>query len=221
MNTDALAIMLKAPVPGNVKTRLSPPLTPLEAAQLYRCFIEDVFIKAAALKGVDIYAFYAPEGARKDALEEAIPRGVPSFPQEGGDLGARMYNVFKSLFGKGCGKAVIIGTDSPDMPVDYIKSSFALLDEASLVLGPAKDGGYYLIAMNRLLETVFSGISWSTGAVLEQTVEKAKKAGIALRLLPLWHDMDTFEDLALLSGGTDALVSANYLKIKGYSITPP
>lgn len=216
MNKDALAIMLKAPVPGNVKTRLSPPLTPVEAAGLYRCFIEDVFIKAAGLKGVDLYAFCAPEGGGGDALKGVVPSRVSSFPQEGKDLGARMRNVFKSLFGKGHEKVSIIGTDSPDMPVEYIRGAFTLLDEASLVLGPAVDGGYYLIAMSALFETVFDGISWSTGAVLEQTVEKARQGGIAFRLQPLWHDIDTFEDLALLRGAAGAPMSANYLEIMGY-----
>ncbi|MBI5903510.1 MAG: TIGR04282 family arsenosugar biosynthesis glycosyltransferase [Deltaproteobacteria bacterium] len=211
-NKDALAIMLKAPVPGNVKTRLSPPLTQEEAAQLYRCFIEDVFIKAAGLKGVDLYAFCAPEGGGADALAGVVSPGVSTFPQEGEDLGARMRNVFKSLFDKGHKKVSIIGTDSPDMPVEYIRSAFTLLDEASLVLGPAKDGGYYLIAMNSLFETVFDGISWSTGAVLEQTIEKAKQASIAFKLLPLWHDIDTYEDLALLRGSVDAPVSSKYLE---------
>ncbi|MBI5826441.1 MAG: TIGR04282 family arsenosugar biosynthesis glycosyltransferase [Deltaproteobacteria bacterium] len=215
-NKDALAIMLKAPVPGNVKTRLSPPFTPVEAAGLYRCFIEDVFIKAAGLKGVDLYAFYAPEGGGADALGGVVPSGVSSFPQEGGDLGARMRNVFKSLFDKGYKKVSIIGTDSPDMPVEYIRGAFTLLDEAGLVLGPARDGGYYLIAMNSLFETVFDGISWSTGAVLEQTIEKAEQASIAFTLLPVWHDIDTFEDLALLRASAGAPVSSNYLETMGY-----
>lgn len=212
MNKDALAIMLKAPVPGNVKTRLSPPLAPVEAARLYRCFIEDVFIKAGGLNGVDLYAFCAPEGGGADALGGVAPPGVAIFPQEGKDLGARMRNVFRSLFNKGHEKAAIIGTDSPDMPVEYIRSAFTYLDEAGLVLGPARDGGYYLIAMSALIETLFDGISWSTGAVLEQTIEKAEQASIALKLLPVWHDIDTYEDLALLRGSADAPASSKYLE---------
>lgn len=221
INKDALAIMLKAPVPGNVKTRLSPPLTPVETAGLYRCFIEDVFIKAVGIEGVDLYAFCAPEGGGVGALGGVALPGVAIFPQEGKDLGARMRNVFKSLFDKGYAKVAIIGTDSPDMPVEYIRGAFTLLDGASLVLGPARDGGYYLIAMTSLIETVFDGIGWSTGAVLEQTIEKARHAGIALKLLPVWHDIDTYEDLAMLRGSTGAPVSSKWLETMGYPANSP
>lgn len=197
----ALAIMLKAPKPGTVKTRLVPPLTFEEAAGLYACFVKDVFAKACCLEGVDVFAAIAPEGAG-EALPP-MPEGVSLFAQEGSDLGQRMLNVFRRLSSVGYGRASIIGTDSPDLPLEYIIRSFDCLREigAGVVLGPAKDGGYYLIGMDKPREEVFTGIPWSTGAVLEHTLARARSAGIPVRLLPPWHDIDTADDLAFLEGG--------------------
>lgn len=210
MKTDALAIMLKAPASGDVKTRLVPPLTYHEAAELYRCFLDDIFENIRP-DTYDVFASFTPESRIKD-LAGIIPEGIPSFKQEGDTLGDRMYNVFRYLFEKGYKRVSIIGSDIPDMPTEFISESFNSLDgKTSLVLGPAKDGGYYLIGMDRLQKAPFDGIAWSTGTVLEDTLKNARRSGISYRLLGEWHDIDTVEDLLLLKGSKRARKSSDFI----------
>jgi len=203
--------MLKAPRPGSVKTRLVPPLSHEEAAGLYRCFVQDIFGSVLRLKGVSVYAAYAPEG--RDDLSGLIPEGVKSFPQDGRGLGRRILNVFKKLFAEGFEKITVIGSDSPDLPLDYIKEAFALLDcRTRLVLGPAEDGGYYLIAMNESNAGLFTGIRWSTKDVLKDTIKKARESSVSFKLLETWHDIDTAEDLKYLRKSRSAPLSFRFLK---------
>lgn len=215
-NSDSLAVMLKSPFPGKVKTRLCPPLSPLQACRLYEFFIADIFASVVKLKGVDIFVAYTPPEA-ENKITGLIPRGVPSFPQEGASLGERIYNVFKVLFEKGYKRSAVIGSDSPDMPLTYIKEAFKSLDgsEANLVLGPARDGGYCLIAMDSLFDSPFVSIPWSTGDVLEETIKRARENSIRFKLLRPWHDIDTAEDLKMLKDSKKAPRSSHYLKSIG------
>jgi len=120
-------------------------------------------------------------------------------PQKGSDLGERLQNIFSQLFSIGYKKAAIIGTDSPDLPVEYIKKSFSSLNKnTGIVIGPSRDGGYYLIAMSRYSEEVFKDIPWSTNTVFKITLEKAKKAGLLPAFLPEWYDVDESDDLKTL-----------------------
>lgn len=208
---DALVIMLKAPRPGSVKTRLVPPLSYEQAACLHRCFLKDIFNSVLKLKGVSVYAAYAPEGW--EGITGLIPKGVKAFPQEGRGLGRRICSVFKRLFAEGHEKITVIGSDSPDLPLDYIKEAFDLLDKrVKLVLGPARDGGYYLIAMNEFNAGLFTGIPWSTKDVLEDTIKKARQNSIAFKLLEPWHDIDTADDLHYLKKSRSAPVSSEFLR---------
>lgn len=208
---DALVIMLKAPRPGSVKTRLVPPLSHEEAAGLYRCFLLDIFNSVLRLKGVSVYAAYAPEGW--EDLTGLIPNDVEAFPQEGRGLGRRILNVFKRLFAEGHEKITVIGSDSPDLPLDCIKEAFALLDErVKLVLGPAEDGGYYLVAMNGSNYRLFTGIRWSTKDALQDTIKKARHYSIEFKLLGPWHDIDTAEDLRYLKKSRSAPLSSGFLR---------
>ena len=211
MSDSAIAVMLKAPHPGEVKTRLCPPLTHLEAAELYRRFIIDTFGNISPLGGVDIYAAYSPDGALPE-ISPYLPTGAGAFAQKGDGLGRRLYNAFSELFSRGCKRAVIIGSDSPDIPVDYIEDGFRHLDDgARLVLGPAMDGGYYLIGLDSLTEVPFTGIPWSTDEVLKRTIDNAGRAQMKYRLLPRWHDIDTPEDLQLLKDNPGCPRSAEFL----------
>lgn len=209
----ALAVMFKAPEPGKVKTRLVPPLTYGQAAGLYGCFIKDVLNTAKGIEGVDIYGAFA--GSIKDGADY----GVNLFGQEGTGLGERIYGVFRALFLKGHERAVVIGSDSPDIPPENIKDAFVLLDSTELVLGPALDGGYYLVAMKRLMDEPFKDIPWSTGAVLDATVKRAKEAEISFKLLQPWHDIDTIHDLARLDRAA-APLTANFLLKSGLPLNP-
>ncbi|MFQ5735839.1 MAG: TIGR04282 family arsenosugar biosynthesis glycosyltransferase [Thermodesulfobacteriota bacterium] len=207
---NALAVMLKAPVAGFVKTRLSPPLTPRQAAGLYECFIKDTFATAASLEGVDLFAACMGPGQR---LKGLLPEGVAAFPQEGDGLGERMYNILKRLFSLGYGRVAIMGSDIPDLPETHITAAFGLLEAgAGLVLGPVEDGGYCLLAVDAPYETLFKGIRYSTPSVLAETLERARASSIGYRLLETWHDIDTFEDLQLLKANPGAPESSRFVK---------
>jgi len=193
---NALIIFAKRPAPGRVKTRLSPPLSLEEAAELYRCMLEDILEKVSALSGVDRHIFYEPGESAAAFFEQAAP-GMTSTPQQGEDMGERMSNAFAEMFDAGYEQAAVIGTDIPDIPLEFVAEAFDRLEsnEVNAVFGPSEDGGYYLLAMRKLHAELFRGIRWSSGEVLEKSLERAKEAGIGVSLLPVWHDVDTAEDL--------------------------
>ena len=118
-------------------------------------------------------------------------------PQRGKDLGERMAEALRDAFSMGNGAAVIIGTDSPDLPLAFIASAFARLEhgENGVVVGPSEDGGYYLVGMTRLHRELFRDISWSSDKVMKETMKRASDAGIAISLLPIWRDVDIAADL--------------------------
>jgi len=203
----ALAVMVKRPEPGHVKTRLCPPLTHEEAAGLYRAFLADLFgaINGAALEA-DILVAAAPPAAAPD-FAGLVPGGVPFFSQSRGGLGERISNVFKDLAVMGYERAIVIGSDSPDLPVPYIEEAVTALSSAGvgLVLGPADDGGYYLMGASTSLPwSLFEGIGWSGPGVLDETLERARGAGLNVRFLGPWHDIDRAADLACLLKGKGA-----------------
>lgn len=216
---NALAIMLKTPVPGRVKTRLTPPLTPSESSRLYTLFIKDIFSRVTLLKKIDLYAAWAALPGLKTSLARKdfgaiIPAGVGVFPQKGATLGERLYNVFARLFKKGYGSVAVIGSDSPDIPIGFIEEAFKRLEDPSVdvVLGPAKDGGYYLIAMKRPVKEVFKGVRFSTPFALEDTIERVREMSLGLRLLPPWHDIDRPADLCLLKDSKEAPLSSHFIR---------
>ena len=207
MPTSALVIFAKAPIPGQVKTRLCPPLTPDEAATLHGSFVLDTLerTKAAVSKfklPLDRYLACAPSSAHVffKIMEER--QSVRVIDQVGDDLGARMNQVFETLFAQKYTQVVIVGTDVPSLPLEQYKQAFTLLGSHDLVLGPALDGGYYLIGLNRPSPELFTGIPWSTEQVLNLTQEKARALGLRTSLLAPWRDIDTISDLnALIEAG--------------------
>jgi len=211
--TDALAIMCKAPVPGRVKTRLVPPLTHEQAAGLYACFLEDIFAVASRLEGVDRYAAVTPPEAW-GVIEEKAGEGVGVIVQRGVGLGERMYNVFTRLSGEGYERVALIGSDSPGLGSEVIARAYTLLGRSgkTVVVGPAHDGGYYLIAMSRPERALFEGVPWSTPGVLDATLKRAASAGLEVELLEPFHDMDTPADLCRLRNNPHAPASAEYLE---------
>lgn len=192
----ALIIFAKCPAPGSVKTRLVPHLSPAEAAELYRSMLLDTLIKTNEFSGTARFLFYADElGA--DRFFRDIASGMPRLPQHGSDLGERMMAAFRHVFSEGYDQAVIIGTDSPDLPQDYILRAYELLGErgSDLVFGPSEDGGYYLLGMRMLHAGLFRNIQWSSASVLQESLMRAKEAGLQSSLLPRWYDVDQAEDL--------------------------
>ncbi|HET6420003.1 MAG TPA: TIGR04282 family arsenosugar biosynthesis glycosyltransferase [Geobacteraceae bacterium] len=219
MNEKALIIFARQPAPGEVKTRLVPPLSPAQASLLYHFMLADIINGTESLEGVDRVLFYTGgEGARGYFLDR-FP-GLPLYPQEGDDLGSRMEEAFSRVFAEGYRFAAIIGTDSPDLPVSFIDDAFRLLagGKTEVVFGPAEDGGYYLLAMKRVHHELFHGISWGGGSVLRESLEKAGAMGLEVSELMMWGDVDTFEDLAGLAeraGGGCAPLTLRFIKDMG------
>ena len=199
----ALVVFAKAPIPGQVKTRLCPPLTPDEAATVHGSFVLDTLERTRTAVSkyrlpVDRYLACAPSSALAffKIMEER--QAVKLFDQEGDDLGARMHHAFVALFARGYRRVVIVGTDVPSLPFEHYQQAIHLLDRHDAVLGPACDGGYYLIGLNKPVPALFHDLPWSTDQVLARTKEKAAGLGLSLGVLPEWRDIDTIEDLKLL-----------------------
>jgi hypothetical protein len=192
----ALLIFAKQPLPGKVKTRLSPPLSLQEAADVYRCMLSDTLAKVADLPGVSVLLFFEPAPGAAGFFLRDFP-GVRIFPQEGDGLGERLEKAFERVFALGFKSVAVIGTDSPDLPLAYLEEPYRLLEEngVDVVFGPAVDGGYYLVASGRFYPGLFRDIPWSTNRVLEKSMETAASFGLQVVSLPVWHDMDTVEDL--------------------------
>ena len=194
----ALCIMAKAPVSGQVKTRLCPPLSLDEAARLYQCFLEDKIAQVRGIQGIEPVLAYAPDGAV--GIFEALAPGVTLVPQGGGDLTSRLVSVLERLFESGFDAAIVIDSDTPTLPSRLLDHAVAQLasGEPDLVLGPSEDGGYYLIGLRRVHRALFDEMPWSTPAVLEETLWRARRLGLRVAQLAPWYDVDTGEDLARL-----------------------
>jgi uncharacterized protein len=199
----ALVVFAKAPISGQVKTRLCPPLTPDEAATVHGSFVIDTLerTRTAVTKfrlSVNRYLACAPSStlAFFKIMEER--HAVRLLNQEGDDLGARMHHVFDTLFRRGYRRVVIVGTDVPTLPLDRYQQAFELLIRYDVVLGPAFDGGYYLIGLKKPVPELFHDIPWSTDRVLPLTKENATALGLSMGELPQWRDVDTIEDVKML-----------------------
>jgi rSAM/selenodomain-associated transferase 1 len=203
MSSSAVIVMTKAPRAGESKTRLAPVLSAGGAATLAACFFRDACACARAVAGEMVVA-YAP-GDGRAALEEllrdgAAGRGVHWVAQRGRDLGERLAAAVEDVFEQGLGPVVVIGTDSPTLPPAYVARALDALagGAADAALGPARDGGYYLVGLARPAPSLFYGVEWSTPRAYRQTVEGAARLGLRLLELPLWYDVDTPADLRRL-----------------------
>ncbi len=191
----ALLVFAKAPVPGTVKTRLCPPLTPRSAALLYRAMLRDT-TRTAGASGCDTFFCYSPRGS-KTLLRTVV--GEQRLVWQGiGDLGARLARCFQRAFAAGYRKVIAIGADSPTLPVERIARAARKLDKADLVIGPADDGGYYLIGLARWVPNLFQAIPWSTGDVVSTTIARARARRLRWSLIDPLHDVDAPSDLRVL-----------------------
>jgi rSAM/selenodomain-associated transferase 1 len=195
----ALAIMVKEPVPGRVKTRLCPPLTSEQAAALYRCFLLDKMAQVRRVTAAAPYLAFTPQGAEGFFRALAGERFV-LVPQEGRDLGERLGHLSTRLLTAGHAGVVIVDSDTPTLPDHYLEEAVRRMADggAEAIFGPAEDGGYYLVGLRCPRPALFQGIAWSTPAVLEETLAKSATAGLHVHLLPPWFDVDTGEDLERL-----------------------
>ncbi len=194
----AIIIMAKVPVARTVKTRLQPFLTPEQCAELAAAFLQDAENKAKKACEKIILA-YSP-AAKRSLLENILQTENTLVEQKGDDLGERMSNAFEFAFAQGSDAVVMIGTDSPTFPAEFIEQAFVSLETNSdLVLGRAADGGFYLIGLRKFVPRLFDHVAWSTNSVYEQTVKNAERLGLGkLSVLPESYDVDTPDDFFVL-----------------------
>lgn len=198
----ALAVMTKAPLAGKVKTRLTPPLTPAEAANLNICFLRDT---AAAISTATTQALargigvFTPLGA-ESAYQHILPDTFELVPQRGEQFGERLSLAIEDLLRLGFESVCLINSDSPTIPAECFSEAVQILRRSDnmIVLGPSDDGGYYLIGLKKLHRALFENIDWSTERVLSQTMERATQLDLKIHLLPAWYDVDDRTSLARL-----------------------
>jgi len=195
VNKDALILFLRYPEQGAVKTRLAKTLGAEMTYELYQCFLADLSRMAREVRAEKFIVYEGPEDS-----------GFPDFPgiglirQRGEDMGRRMYFAFQDVFALGFERCVLIGSDSPDLPGEIIEKAFESLEANGAVIGPAFDGGYYLIGFfrNILSGQVFKNMPWSTDRVFTETMQRFRDNDISVHVLPRWRDMDTWEDIQAL-----------------------
>jgi len=211
MSDPVLVIMAKQPAVGRTKTRLSPPLTPAEAAALYEAMLRDTIQLGARLEDVRLAIAVTPPEATS-TFRRFGPPGTILLPVAGVDIGDCLNQVLGRLLAAGHPQAIALNSDGPTLPDAYLRQAFARLDAdskhpadnqhpgADVVLGPSEDGGYYLIGLKQACPELFRDIEWSSERVTVQTLARAQAMGLSVALLPPWYDVDTSADLARLQG---------------------
>ena len=190
----AVAIMAKASVAGTVKTRLVPPLTHQEAAELNTCCLADIAANiAASAERVSIQGFaaYHPAGA-EEFFEDLLPDGFRLLPPKEPTIGRSLFHAAHDLFVAGYGSVCLVNADSPTLPTELLVETARRLREPGdrVVLGPAADGGYYLIGLKHFHQRLFEAIDWSTERVYQQTIMRADEIGVPVSALAKWYDVD-------------------------------
>lgn len=196
--SNTLMVVAKQPIPGQTKTRLCPPLTTSQAADLYGCFLRDTLDAMRKVPEVYRVIGFLPEDAR-DYFVQLAP-DMELVCQRGSSLGERLDNLLTGALAGEAARAVVIDSDSPTLPVNYLSRAFERLEGADVVLGPTRDGGYYLIGLKQPQPNLLHQVEMSTSHVLRDTTALAKASGLVVSLLPTWYDVDTIADLRVLEG---------------------
>ena len=212
----AIAVMAKAPRPGHSKTRLTPPLSPDEARDMSAAFLRDITenIRAAA-EQADItgYIAYAPaghetlfDGILAEGTQLLLADGTGAMPDGVDGFGRSLLHATRSLFDRGHTAVCVLNSDSPTLPTACLVQAAQHLSAGTdrIVLGPAEDGGYYLLGMTALHERLYAGITWSTERVAAQTRAAAAAIGLPAHDLLPWYDVDDRTALARLCTDLDA-----------------
>jgi uncharacterized protein len=194
-----LILFVKYPQKGKVKTRLAYDLGEKFVTDLYMNFLLDT-LQTVEHGNYNLRIFFHPPEKEKE-IEKLCGNNHRYYPQIGRDLGEKMKNSFITCFAEGFDSAIIIGTDCPDLPQSIIDDAFAALDDHNdVVIGPAIDGGYYLIGLKKNIFSpeIFSGLAWGTPAVLKQTMDILQASALRTKIIQKWRDIDTREDLLKL-----------------------
>jgi rSAM/selenodomain-associated transferase 1 len=192
----ALLVFVRAPEPGRVKTRLAAAIGDQAALRVYRRLAEHTLAEARALAAEDvaIRVHYAPADSG-DVVRAWLGTGPLYLPQADGDLGMRMQDAFARAFADGAERVVIVGSDLPEVSASLLRHAFDLLDAHPAVIGPARDGGYYLLGLRKMIGGIFDGIEWSTSTVFQSTLKRLGAAGVDPAALEVLSDVDTVDDL--------------------------
>jgi uncharacterized protein len=198
----AFAVMVKAPRSGEVKTRLVPPLRAEEASLLCACFVKDILANLLAVSEslpVDCYAAYSPVGTEA-LFRDFLPRQIRMLPPRSIGLANSLPDAIEDLIAAGYEGACLINGDSPTLPASLLVDAIRCLRAPGdrVVLGPATDGGYYLIGLKHPHRRLFHDIAWSTERVYRQTIERAASIGLEVVTLPAWYDVDDTASLSWL-----------------------
>lgn len=190
-----IQFFVKIPEKVNVKTRLASEIEKDSALLLYKNFVSDIIDVLMSGKTPFRICFFPQDS--KDEIRKWLGNSFKFLPQKGDDLGERMRNAFLQSFSEGFEKTIIIGSDLPDIKNSIIDEAFSSLESNDAVIGPAFDGGYYLIGLKRgiTMPDIFSGIRWSTDSVFRETINILKRSGLKVHILPELRDIDTMEDL--------------------------
>lgn len=195
-------VFAKNPVPGQVKTRLLPLLSPEQAASLYQAFLVDWCSALSTLPTSDMVIAYSPSNALRE-LKALLGEHAVYIPQGESDLGERLTAASRWACDQDYEKFLLVGSDSPTLPIANIERAMELLDSRDIAIGPSTDGGYYLIGFStrgaaRTVPVIFKDIAWSSEHVLRGTLERVDSTNAKLGLLPPWYDVDTPSDLRFL-----------------------
>ncbi len=190
MNRNALIIIAKYPEKESVKTRLKGLIPDDKRLELYVTLLNRTMQKLGAIPGVDTFIAYAPESAGE--YFSRFNAGL--IPLQEGDLGAGMLHAFREVFKASYEKAALVGVDIPDISSSIILNAFDALSGSDLVFGPAKDGGYYLVGMKKLVREVFEDVPWSSEKTLQKSLHQAGRYGYSVSLTETLYDIDTIDD---------------------------
>ncbi|MCG8551159.1 MAG: TIGR04282 family arsenosugar biosynthesis glycosyltransferase [Desulfobacterales bacterium] len=215
---NAVIVFIKSPEKGRVKTRLAKGVGETAALALYRCFVMDVLDMVRSTPWA-LRVYFYPDNAF-DRIRAWLGDGPDLFPQQGATLGEKMGNALADTFAAGYDRAVLIGSDLPDLPSGILDKAFKGLAQCSAAIGPSRDGGYYLIGFTAkgFTPQIFHGIPWGTNQVFDLTVNAFMAHQVSHHTLPLWQDIDTRADLNFLNldpAGKTALHTTGYLLKQG------
>jgi len=198
---NVVIVFAKYPQPGRVKTRLIGPLTAAQAAEVHLHCLRVTLECVATVEGIDVVLAGSPGDADfQKLLGAGALDGVPVWPQCEGDLGERLRAAVERAFGDGARCVLVVGSDCPGMMPADVSRAVRELDRHDVVMGPALDGGYYLLGLRRRLDVLFESIEWSSPRVLSQTLAQAAAAGATVALLPERRDVDDYDDIIALAG---------------------
>lgn len=191
-----LIVFVKAPVPGQCKTRLTPLLGEHKACEFYKSMVNNCLEEISDLSNVTISIHAYPDLANPFIQKTSHHYGFDMQVQQGNDLGERMFLAMQQAL-KASSHVVLIGTDCPSMSKRYIECAFNALHQHDIVFGPADDGGYVLLGANKITAEIFNNISWSTDQVLQQSISQTDELNYKIKLLDTLQDIDTPEDYLL------------------------